>query len=91
MAANPFNWLARLILSRSRAEFSILKKSSALEACGWYASARANSAVNARGDPIPWITYPAIEFLQERVRPDWDVFEYGSGNSTRWYAARSST
>jgi predicted O-methyltransferase YrrM len=44
--------------------------------------------VDAAGDPIPWYTYPAIAFLARVVSPDLEVFEFGSGNSTLWWAAR---
>lgn len=54
---------------------------------GWLRSFREGRAVDAGGRPIPWITYPAIEFLARRVKPEWRVFEYGAGASTRWWAA----
>jgi len=46
--------------------------------------------LNAQDEPIPWFTYPAIDFLDSVVRPDWTVFEWGSGNSTLWWAARTA-
>src|SRR5262245_35910487 len=60
----------------------------ALHDDGWFRSAREGRAVDAEGRPIPWITYPAIELLRARVRPDMSVFEYGCGASTRWWAER---
>lgn len=57
---------------------------------GWLRSFEAGQAVDADGAPIPWYTYPAIHFLEERV--PWDeplrVFEYGCGNSSMWWSAR---
>jgi predicted O-methyltransferase YrrM len=47
-----------------------------------------NRAVDVNGAPIPWITYPALDFLAERVLPEMVVFEYGSGNSTFWWSSR---
>lgn len=44
--------------------------------------------VDEHGEPIPWLTYPAIEFLQARVCHSMAVFEYGSGNSTLWWGER---
>ena len=44
--------------------------------------------VDADGAPLPWFTYGAIAFLSPRVGADWRVFEYGSGHSTLWWAAR---
>jgi hypothetical protein len=57
---------------------------------GWFRSRREGAAVDARGEPIPWYTYPAIEFLAPRVRTDMTVLEYGSGNSTLWWAKRAA-
>jgi hypothetical protein len=53
---------------------------------GWVKSNWARDAVDASGDPLPWLTYPAIEFLAGRVQRSMKVFEYGSGQSTRWWA-----
>lgn len=58
-----------------------------LSSTGWRRSTLLQQAVDAHG-PVPWFTYPAIRFLAARVRPGWRVLEYGSGNSTRWWAAR---
>lgn len=60
-----------------------------LRESGWDASARTQAPVDPRGRPLPWYTYGAIAFLDERVTPDMRVFEYGSGSSTRWWAARA--
>jgi hypothetical protein len=59
-----------------------------LKTDGWLRSFREGRPVDAAGKPIPWLTYPAIEFLAARTRPEWRVFEYGAGASTRWWAAR---
>lgn len=58
---------------------------------GWFESHRRKAAIDREGGPIPWITYPSLTFLDERVRKDFAVFEYGSGNSTLWWAKRSSS
>jgi len=57
---------------------------------GHLRSVRTRSSVDANGQPIPWYTYPAIEFLQQLDLSDRTVFEYGSGNSTRFWAARAA-
>jgi hypothetical protein len=53
---------------------------------GWVKSNWVRDTVDASGDPLPWLTYPAIEFLAGRVQRSMKVFEYGSGQSTRWWA-----
>jgi len=59
-----------------------------LHSSGWLNSLFAGKPVNGQGVPIPWFTYPAIEFLEPRIEPGWRVFEWGSGYSTLWWAAR---
>ncbi len=44
--------------------------------------------VDKNGEAIPWLTYPAIEFFKNRINEKMSVFEYGSGNSTIWWAKR---
>lgn len=55
---------------------------------GWFASFRTQVAIDQDGQPLPWYTYSAINFLEERLTADMRVFEYGSGNSTLWYSKR---
>ncbi len=59
-----------------------------LRARGWFASVKQGQAIDERGDPTLWMTYPFIDFLTPRVRAEWSVFEYGAGNSTRWWSKR---
>jgi hypothetical protein len=60
----------------------------ALREVGWIRSRTENACVDAAGRPLPWITYPAIDLLARRVRPEMSVFEYGCGASTLWWASR---
>ena len=39
-------------------------------------------------DERPWITFPAIEFLQRILTPEMRVFEFGAGGSTVFFAKR---
>jgi hypothetical protein len=55
---------------------------------GWLESVLQEKPVSKAGAPIPWYTYPAIEFVEPRIRADFRVFEYGSGWSTAWWAQR---
>lgn len=61
---------------------------SALKDYGWFKSFHSKRSVDADGNPLPWYTYCFIIFFKPRVQSHFEVFEYGSGNSTRWYAAR---
>lgn len=66
-----------------------LVRFSPMRADGWLRSVRRRACVDAHGQPIPWFTYPAIDFLAARLRPKLSVFEWGSGASTRWFAQRT--
>jgi hypothetical protein len=57
---------------------------------GWARSFREKAPSAADGEPLPWYTYPAIRFLEPRIRPDFRIFEFGAGNSTRWWAKRAA-
>lgn len=38
----------------------------------------------------PWVTTPAVQWLEEVVTPDARVFEFGAGRSTLFFAARAA-
>lgn len=61
-----------------------------LEPSGWKRSYLAQKPVDKDGNPLPWYTYGAIEFLSAIVRPHMKVFEYGSGQSTLWWSRMAS-
>ncbi|WP_330205476.1 class I SAM-dependent methyltransferase [Cyanobacterium sp. Dongsha4] len=60
-----------------------------LSTSGWLNSLFQGKPVNAESNPIPWYTYPAIEFLEDKIKPDSIVFEFGGGNSTLWWASKA--
>lgn len=41
------------------------------------------------GNPIPWYTYPAIEFLSQFDYSDKQIFEFGCGYSSLFWAKRA--
>jgi hypothetical protein len=50
-------------------------------------SVLSHSSVDADGRPVPWYTYPAIEYLKQLDFREARVFEYGGGNSTLFWAS----
>lgn len=58
---------------------------------GWFDAYRTQSAIDENGRPIPWVTYSFIDFIDERINKEHDVFEFGSGNSTLFYAGRAKS
>lgn len=55
---------------------------------GWFKAFDSRQAVDGQGNPIPWVTYSFIDFIQNRLHSQLAVFEYGSGNSTLFYAKK---
>ncbi len=53
---------------------------------GWFSSFDSKSPVDGVGNPIPWVTYSFIDFIKDRLNKQHTVFEFGSGNSTFFYA-----
>lgn len=58
---------------------------------GWTESAIQRKPVNKDGDPIPWISLPALELLDNCDLTNLSIFEYGSGNSTIWFSSRTQS
>ncbi len=57
---------------------------------GHFRSSITHRPVDPLGRPIPWITYPAIHFLEHHDLSSKKVLEWGSGNSTLWWAQRAA-
>jgi hypothetical protein len=74
---------ATIVLNRSASK-GYLRQS------GWTESFRSKESVDARGEPLPWFTYPAIAFLEPRLDKSMRVFEYGCGNSTLWWCRHTA-
>lgn len=77
-----------------RADFSVIRillsqlHSGYLLDNGWFQSYKNKTSVDKNGNPIPWVTYPFIDFIYERLNKEIDIFEFGSGNSTLFYATK---
>lgn len=75
--------LMPLSIKKQVKNFIILSKT-----YGQYKSVKNSSSINERGEPIPWYTYPAIEFLNQFDFSTKKVFEFGSGNSSLYWSER---
>jgi hypothetical protein len=78
----------KLLLRLDLYSIFLLKKDSALLEYGWFRSFSNGRPVDLNGNPIPWFTFPAIEFLKSKETKDFILFEYGAGNSTLWWSSR---
>lgn len=61
---------------------------SLLIAHGHAVSRREGKPIDRDGKPLPWYTYPAIAYLSSIDLRDKDVFEFGAGNSSLFWAER---
>lgn len=79
-------------LSHRRTVQALLKSAHTgdLADIGWSASYKAKRAMDGSGNPLPWFSYAAIHLLKQRLPADARVFEYGSGQSTLFFAARAA-
>ena len=84
------NWAALLGFWRRLGATRILTTLRRMEdEYGHQRSMATNSSVWRTGEPIPWITFPAVEYLVQFDYADCDVFEFGGGNSTKFWSARA--
>ena len=58
---------------------------------GHLRSSLARAAVSSDGKPLPWYTYPAIDFLAQRDFTGRNVLEFGGGQSTLWWQTRAKS
>ncbi|MBR2136897.1 MAG: class I SAM-dependent methyltransferase [Alphaproteobacteria bacterium] len=47
--------------------------------------------VDRDGNPIPWYTYPAIEYLSQFDYSNKNIFEFGTGYSSMYWSKRAKT
>jgi len=57
---------------------------------GWTNCIISGNIVDKSGNPIPWVTYPFIDFIGGRLNHSIEIFEFGCGNSTLYYAPRAA-
>jgi hypothetical protein len=55
---------------------------------GQYRTMRTHRPIDANGEPLPWYTYPMIEYLKSFNFSDKVVYEWGCGNSSTFWANR---
>ncbi|MGD8305816.1 MAG: FkbM family methyltransferase [Ignavibacteria bacterium] len=55
---------------------------------GWFQAFNRGEPVDKNCEPLPWLTYSFIDFIAERLSKEFNAFEFGSGNSTLFFAKR---
>lgn len=56
---------------------------------GQFKTIKNSECIDKYGNPIPWYTYPAIEYISNLDLSDKNIFEFGGGNSSIWWAQRT--
>lgn len=64
----------------------VRRRDSYLHTTGWLRSLQEKRPVDQWGKALPWMNYPVIEFLGDRLNKEMSLFEFGSGYSTFFYA-----
>ena len=79
----PWLWI-RIITCR----LLLHRKTGYLISIGWERTLLYGFPCDKDGKPIPWMNYPVITFLRQRLALEHRLFEYGSGYSTLFYIER---
>jgi hypothetical protein len=66
----------------------IRNPNSYLHLSGWMQSQKERKPIDQNGNPIPWMNFPVVRILEERLTKDLNLFEFGSGYSTLFYAKK---
>ncbi len=84
--------LIKKILRANRYTFVLLEvyffSKKFLKSKGWQHSRFMHQPLDANKEPLPWFTYASIYFIEQKLKRSHSVFEFGSGNSTRWFSKR---
>jgi hypothetical protein len=84
--------LFKLITSRKEMTHLFnLRDHGYLASKGYFTSLHQRRPLDAAGKPLPWLSYPFIDFIGPRLRDNQAVLEFGSGNSTLYFASRVGT
>lgn len=77
------------LITRLRAyKFLVNYPGSYLHDIGWMKSLQAGIPMSSASEPLPWMNYSLIAFLEERLSDEMTVFEYGGGSSTLYFSGK---
>lgn len=89
---NKMNRLIKVITNYRLLRMLLSMQSSGyLYEIGWINSFESKRPVDKNGKALPWVTYSFIDFIEDRLNKNLNIFEFGSGNSTLWYASKVNT
>lgn len=90
MLARPLKKILRHLVPVTTLESAVAlsREGSALVEHGWFQSFKKKKPMDKNGNPLPWMTYAFIDFIGPRLKKSFDVFEYGCGYSSLFFADR---
>jgi hypothetical protein len=75
-----------LLSNKTERDLIGFKDEGYLHDIGWTNSMTNGKVVDLSNKPLPWVTYPFIQFIDSRLYNTLEIFEFGSGSSTLYYA-----
>jgi hypothetical protein len=81
--------LVHLLSTKEERELLKFKNEGYLYDIGWTNSIITGNIVDQLNKPLPWVTYPFIQFIDNKLNKEFEIFEFGSGNSTLYYAGKT--
>ena len=54
----------------------------------WEITYTEHKPINMNREELPWFTFPAIEYLSQIDLTQFKIYEWGSGNSSKYFARR---
>ncbi len=67
---------------------SIVRTQFEANKASWTKSFLSGLSQDENGNAVPWMSYPAIEFLQKYLNKNHEIFEFGCGASTLFFSTR---
>lgn len=81
-------WLLKLLTNRQEKALLEFTHRGYLYDIGWTNSIITGNIVDKNGAPLPWVSYPFMQFIGPKLNKSIELFEFGSGNSTLYYSSR---
>lgn len=69
-------------------QFTAIKTQFNQNKISWKKSFLDGFSQDENGDAVPWMTYPAIEFLKNNLNKNHEIFEFGCGASTLFFSKK---
>jgi len=81
-------WLLKLLTNKQEKALLEFTYRGYLYDIGWTNSVSTGNIVDKDNAPLPWVSYPFMQFIGPRLNGGIQLFEFGSGNSTLYYARK---